>query len=350
MSEKTEKPTAKRLRESRKKGQLARSKLFSSAAVTLGGLVGATAGAPAATVRLQAWTASLLLRQDVAPTAAMVEGGRVVIAFVAPCLLGAFGVSLALSLAVAGFQFEPSHVAPQLERISPAKGLGQMFQASKLVELGKGLLVVAILGAVVLSEARATGPALFRAVGHEGETGLRVGLLALQSLAMRCAGVLALLGCGDYLLARRRHLNTLMMTRDEVKREHKESEGDPRLKSKRRSLQRQMAAGGAARGVQKATAVVVNPTHIAVALRYAPDECEVPYLVAKGREGDALALRREAERLEIPVIRDVPLARSLVHYDVGEEIPEELYQAAAVILQVALESRDRDASPGRRTV
>jgi len=316
----------------------------------LGALVGLMTGAPAATVWLKAWTSSLLLHQDVSVAGALGVAGKLALAFVTPCLLGACGVSFVLSVAVAGFQFELSHVAPQVERISPAKGFSQMFQAQKWVELGKGLLVLAILGAVVFSAAQRVGPALFRAMGYEGEVGLQLGLEALEALAVRCAVVLVALGCGDYLLARRRHLNTLMMSREEVKREHKESEGDPRLKSKRRALQRQVAAGGAARGVSKATAVVVNPTHIAVALRYVPDECEVPYLVAKGREGDALALKVEAERLEIPVIQDIPLARSLVHYDVGEEIPEELYQAAAVILQVAFESHDGDASPGRRMV
>jgi type III secretion protein U len=96
--------------------------------------------------------------------------------------------------------------------------------------------------------------------------------------------------------------------------------------------------------VQKATAVVVNPTHIAVALRYAEGESDAPYIVAKGREEDALKIRKEAESLEIPVVRDTPLARALVHYDVGEEVPEELYQAAAAVLKVALEaSGARDA-------
>jgi type III secretion protein U len=171
----------------------------------------------------------------------------------------------------------------------------------------------------------------------------------LGPLALRLAWVLVVLGVGDYALSRRRHVKELMMTREEVKREHKESEGDPHHKSQRKALQRQLAAGGAARGVQKASVVVVNPTHIAVALRYATEECEAPYLVAKGREADALSLRREAERLGIPVVRDVPLARGLIHYDVGEEIPEELYQAAAAVLRVAQESQDVDDHPRRKT-
>ena len=93
--------------------------------------------------------------------------------------------------------------------------------------------------------------------------------------------------------------------------------------------------------MQKATAVVVNPTHIAVALRYDEAECDAPYIVAKGREEDALKLRRAAESLGIPVVRDIPLARALVHYDVGEEVPEELYQAAAAVLEGGAGASDR---------
>jgi type III secretion protein U len=171
----------------------------------------------------------------------------------------------------------------------------------------------------------------------------------LVPLAIRLAWVLLALGVADYALARRRHLKDLMMTREEVKREYKESEGDPHHKAQRKALHRQFAQGGAARGVQKATAVIVNPTHIAVALRYDNKECEAPYLVAKGCEADALALRREAQRRGIPVVRDVPLARSLIHYDIGEQIPEELYQAAAVVLRVAMESRDSDGRPRSQT-
>jgi len=157
----------------------------------------------------------------------------------------------------------------------------------------------------------------------------------VKGVALRAGVAVGVLAALDFGLARWRHGRELMMTREEVKNEHKESEGDPHHKHQRRAMHRQLAAGGPARGVRAATAVVVNPTHVAVALRYQPRECDAPYLVAKGREADALALRREAEQLGIPVIRDVPLARSLVQLDVGMEIPEELYQAAAAVLTAA---------------
>lgn len=340
MSEKTERPTPKRLREAREKGQFARSRLLSSAVVGLGGLLGTLAAAPQACARLRAWTVTLLLRQDTAPMTALSEAGRGVLFLAGPGLAGALLASVALSVALAGFRFDPGQVLPRFERIDPAKGLRRLFGFERLLEVGKGLIAIGVLGVLVAIEARERLPELLRGLGCDGGAALARALSGLGPLALRCAVVLVLLGAGDYLLARWRHLRSLRMSREEVKQELKESEGDPRYKARRRALHRQLAGGGVARGVRAATAVVVNPTHLAVALRYAPEECDAPYLVAKGRDEEALALRREAERFGIPVLRDVPLARGLIHYDVGEEIPEELYKAAAAVLHVALESRD----------
>lgn len=347
MSEKTEQPSSKRLREARRKGRIPRSRLLTSSVVTLGGVLGLGASAPEGFARLKDWTARLMLHQE--PTGALPEAGRVLALLVGPALGGALLASLAVSVATVGFELNVEHVTPKLERISPAAGLKKLFSVKPLIELAKALLVATVVTWLVWSAAVDAGPDVLRTAWLEGPLGLEHCVGRLGPLVLRLAWVLVVLGVGDYALARRRHVKELMMTREEVKREHKESEGDPHHKSQRKALHRQLAAGGAARGVQKASVVVVNPTHIAVALRYATEECEAPYLVAKGREADALSLRREAERLGIPVVRDVPLARGLIHYDVGEEIPEELYQAAAAVLRVAQESQDVDDHPRRKT-
>ncbi len=347
MSEKTEKPSARRLRDARRKGQIPRSRLLSSSAVTLGGLIGFTAFAPEGFERLKEWTSRLLLGQE--SSGAWEEGLWMLARLSGPALGGALVASLGVSVAMVGFELNPEHLTPKLERISPAAGLKRLFSVRSLVEVAKALVVMGVVAALVWNEVEKSGPDALRAVWLDGAVGLSQLVGRLAPLATRIAWVLLVLGVGDYALARRRHLQDLMMTREEVKREYKESEGDPHHKAQRKALHRQFAQGGQARGVQKATAVVVNPTHIAVALRYDSKECEAPYLVAKGREEDALALRREAQRLGIAVVRDIPLARSLIHYDVGEQIPEELYQTAAVVLRVAMESHDTDTSPRRQT-
>jgi type III secretion protein U len=303
--------------------------------------------APAGFERLRGWTARLLLHQEATGAWEEAAWGGALLA--GPALGGALLASLAVSVATVGFELNLEHLSPKIERLDPVKGLGRLFSVRPLVEVGKALLVAAIVAWLVWSEAVEAGPDVIRSVWFGGTGALEHLMGRLGPLVTRVAWGLGALGGGDYALARRRHVKELMMTREEVKREHKESEGDPRHKGQRRALHRQLAQGGSARGVQKASVVVVNPTHIAVALRYATEECEAPYLVAKGREVDALALRREAERLGVPVVRDVPLARSLIHYDVGEEIPEELYQAAAAVLRVAMEAQELDGRPRRET-
>ncbi|MFL5346908.1 MAG: EscU/YscU/HrcU family type III secretion system export apparatus switch protein [Hyalangium sp.] len=346
MSEKTEKPSAKRLRDARRKGQIPRSRLLASSAVTLGGLLGFTAVAPEGFERLKAWTSQLLLEQQ--GSGAWEDGWWMLARLSGPALSGALVASFGVSVAMVGFELNPEHLTPKLERLNPVAGLKRLFSVRSLVEVAKALAVMGVVTALVWSEAEDAGPDALRAVWLDGAVGMSQLVAHLAPLASRIAWVLLVLGVGDYALARRRHLQDLMMTREEVKREYKESEGDPHHKAQRKALHRQFAQGGQARGVQKATTVVVNPTHIAVALRYDSKECEAPYLVAKGHEEDALSLRREAQRLGIPVVRDVPLARSLIHYDVGEQIPEELYQTAAVVLRVAMESHDTDRSPRRQ--
>jgi type III secretion protein U len=343
VSEKTEKPTAHRLREARRKGQIARSRLFNSAAVTAGGLVGLVFGLSASAPKLKTWTEQMLSTPSITPAQALSQAGVLLAVMAAPPLVGALLASLTVSMATAGLHVNIGHVGPQLERVDPFKGFGRLFSAQQLLELGKGLLVATAIGWLVWCGARDAGAALGTAPQQSGEVAM-LGLLAtLKPIVLRAVALLFVLGLADYALAWRRHRRELMMTREELKQEYKGQEGDPKHKAKRRALHQQISAGGPARGLQKATAVVVNPTHIAVALRYEETECEAPYIVAKGREEDALKLRKLAEALGIPVVRDIPLARTLVHYDVGEEVPEELYQAAAAILKVALEKKNRPA-------
>ncbi len=346
MSEKTEQPSAKKLRDSRKQGQFPRSQLLSSAAATAGGLFGFLAFAETSAARLKAWTTQLFTDPSHAPVAAIYEGLGILAIAVAPALVGAFLGALLVAVGSAGLQFNPDQVAPRLERVDPMSGFKKLFSHNQAIEVGKGLLIAAIMAWLVWSAVEAGAGTALRAVTVDGVSAFSALLTVLVPTLKRGLIVLLLLGLGDYALARRRHVRDLMMTKQETKQEHKQSEGDPHQKAKRKAIGRQLAAGGAARGVQKATAVVVNPTHIAVALRYDEAECDAPYIVAKGQEADALKLKQEAKDLGIPVVRDISLARSLVQFDVGEEVPEELYQAAAALLKVALERKE---SPDQET-
>jgi type III secretion protein U len=339
VSEKTEQPSPKKLRDARKKGKIARSRILSAGAATAGGFLVASFSSGASAARLQAWTTFLFTHPETGARTAIFQGLAVLAWFVAPVLLGAFAASLVASTAMAGLQLNAGLVVPKLERVDPGEGFKKVFSARQLKEVAKALIVVAVIGWIVWSGVRNAGQQGLGSIRLDGAMALQVLLHRLAPLAMRAVLVLLGLGVLDYLWARRVHLKELMMTRQERRDEHKEVEGDPRMKGKRRAMQRQILFGGRARGVQQASCVVVNPTHIAVALRYDEKESDAPYIVAKGREHDALLLRRRAASVGIPVVKDIPLARSLIQYDVGEEIPEELYQAAAAVLRVAMEAK-----------
>lgn len=338
MSEKTLPPTAKRLREAAEKGQIPRSRLFTSALVTLGGLGLTLRFSGETTVRLVGWTRSLLLAPELEPTAALLQAATVLATCAAPTLAGALGGALVATVATTGgLCFTPGLLAPKLERLDPGEGAKKLFSGRQVLDVLKGLAVAGILGWYLWAALGGDAPELLNAAHLDGARALPVVLAHLAGPLFRATLLLLVLGLADWALARHRHLEDLKMSHDEVKQEHRNAEGDPKHKAKRKQLHKQLATGGPARGVQSATAVVVNPTHIAVALRYAEGECDAPYIVARGREEDALKIRTQAQALGIPVVRDIPLARSLVQYDVGDAIPEELYQAAAAILSVALE-------------
>lgn len=350
MSEKTQQPTAQKLREARKKGQIPRSRLFTSASVTLGGLTATLVFAPETAVRLRGWTVSLVGLSVQNPVDALWESLRVLALSVTPTLVGALLGAVASAVATAGLQVNADAVSPKFDRLNPVEGFKKLFSVRQLVDVLKGLLVAAIIGWLMWSTVRDAAPWALRGISHDGAASLLALLTLLRPAVLKAAAVLLVLGVADWALARRRHIKDLMMSHEDVKQEHKNSEGDPHHKAKRKAEHKKLASGGPARGVHKATAVVVNPTHIAVALRYDEAECDAPYIVAKAREEDALKLRKQSASQGIPVIKDVPLARSLIHYDVGEEVPEELYQAAAAVLKVALEqSESGDSQPEGET-
>jgi type III secretion protein U len=339
MSEKTHEPSDQKLKDARKKGQIPRSKLFSSAFVTTFGLVGTLSSASTTSLKIKAFTLEILILQST-PSTALWSALSTLSMCVLPTIIGATLGALLSSLYTSGLEFNADAVSFKLDSLNVAEGFKKLFSLKTIIDVFKGLVVAMVIGIIFYDFIKSNGPIAFSAISHSGVNAFAALFQLLSGIVLRAAFVLVLLGVGDQFLAKKKHIKELMMSHEEVKQEHKNSEGDPHTKSKRKSLQKQMASGGKGRGVKKATAIVVNPTHIAIALRYDESECEAPYIVAKGREMDALQIRREANELNIPIIKDIHLARSLIHHDVGEEIPEELYQAAAAILKVALEAKN----------
>ena len=176
---------------------------------------------------------------------------------------------------------------------------------------------------------------------HRVELGSFNALLAsvAQSFAFKVGVAFVLVAAADYYFQWRRWKKGLMMTKDEVKREHKDQEGDPIIKSQRKAMHQEMANQQIMGETRVADAVVVNPTHLAVALRYDRDQMAAPRVTAKGAEAVARLMLDEARRHDVPIVRDVPLARALFSVQMGRYIPRELYEAVAEVLLFARQLR-----------
>jgi type III secretion protein U len=333
--ERTEAPSPRRLREARRSGQVAVSAELTGAAALVGGLGALAAVGPAllseAARRLAAAIpAAVLVPTDPAVAGAklMAAAGALARAALLPCAGAAAAATLA-GLLQAGFLLAPAALVPRLERLDPLRGLRRLASPAALAGVALGLLRAAALLAVGALWLREALPSLPGLAGVGAAEAWRV-LPALGALLWRLALVLVAFGLVDLLRARRRHQRSLRLTREEARRERREDEGDPQLRGERRRLHRGLLEAGP---VARATVVIVNPTHLAVALRHERGGPDAPRVVAKGAGRAAAGIRSAARRAGVPVVRDVPLAHALHRMcEIGEELPEELYEAAAAIL------------------
>jgi flagellar biosynthetic protein FlhB len=247
-----------------------------------------------------------------------------------PFLLAGAALAVAGSLVQGGFVLKPLEL--KFSQLNPLEGLKRIFSTQGLVELLKNLVKLSVGGYVVY------------VVIRKEIAGLPSLLLLEQAEIVRLSGAMALkailtgfsfffiISALDYFIARWRHEQSLKMTKTEVKDEYKETEGNPHVKSRIRSLMRDMARRRMMRDVPKATVVITNPVHLAVALQYDQEKMSAPKIVAKGAGLLSGKIKEIARRNGIPIIEDKPLARSLFKVDLGAYVPEELYRAVARIL------------------
>ncbi|HEY7371325.1 MAG TPA: EscU/YscU/HrcU family type III secretion system export apparatus switch protein [Polyangia bacterium] len=337
--ERTEEPTPKRLEDARRRGEVAVSRDATSAAAMTAAIVALVLQGPALTARLLGyWKAAFAGAAAAAPggsaTAALAAGLGVMARALAVPLAAAALVALGAGLLQTRGLLAFGALRPDLARLSPAAGLGRAFGGQAAVQVGKGLLKAVLVAALAWLTVR---PVLGGLAGLAGAPIPRLagalGVIAAQ-LAERVALVALALGLADYLLVRRRHLARQRMTREEVRREHKESEGDPSHRAERQRLHRELLEQRMVAEVRKADFVVVNPDHIAVALRYDRDGEAAPVVVARGERLLAERIKQVAREAGVPIFRDVTLARSLRDLPEGTEIPAALYEAVAEILRV----------------
>jgi len=232
-----------------------------------------------------------------------------------------------------GFIWSTSKLAPDPSRLSPAKGLERMFGIDGLMQNGKSVLKILALGSVAWMILRPRAAVVQNLSALQIAAILPFSAEALKALLIAVLVVLGVIAGADWFWQRYRFIERLRMTKEEVKEDTKDAEGDPHIKAKLRAKRMARSRQRVLQSVPKATVVVMNPTHYAVALRYVQGETPAPLCVAKGLDALALKIREIAEGLDIPIIEDPPLARALfASMEIDQTIPREHYEAVAKII------------------
>lgn len=338
--EKTEKPTSKRIKDARKKGNIAKSKDLTNSILFL------------VTVMMLAllnnFNASVLLEHmhhsiDLAFKIKEIDltnvsdafsiAGRTMFKVLAPLMAANLALALSIDFMQVGAMFTTETLKPKFDKLNPVNGFkGMFFNKKTYIELLKTILKIVILTALFYAIFKNhIGPLVVAAQRSVWYSASLTGEI-LFDISVKIGGFFLVIGVADFGLQKQLWLKDLMMSKYEVKQEYKQDEGDPHNKAARKRLHRELLQHNAVQDVKKADVVIMNPTHIAVAIRYNKEEMPAPQIIAKGEMLMAEKILEIARENNIPVMRNVPLAQALNKLDIGDEIPEELYEAVAEVL------------------
>jgi flagellar biosynthetic protein FlhB len=355
--EKTEQPSQRRLDQAREEGQVARSRELSTFTVLVAGGAGLwLMGASLSEHLIKLVRQGLTLNADIVfkPELMMPHlhnlSLEALMAFL-PYLLLLLVVATFSPLLLNGWMFTFKPLVPDLSKLNPVSGIGRMFSVNSLVELGKAIaksVLVGGIGAWAIWHNRdhvllLISEPVVQSIPH-------LGSLMWACFATIMGGVLLIAGV-DVPYQLWEHNKKLKMTKEEVRREAKESEGDPQVKAKIRSMQREMARRRMMAEIPTADVVVTNPTHFSVALKYSENGMRAPVVVAKGTHLMAAKIKEIALANNVPILEAPPLARALYkHTDLGQSIPEALYTAVAEVLAYVYQLRRYKTAGGNYPV
>jgi flagellar biosynthetic protein FlhB len=279
---------------------------------------------------------------------AVVETAKITALWCAPVAAAAAGAALAGSFVQGGLVFAPGLLAPKLERISPVSRLKNFFSITALTQMAKSLVVAVVLAWVSWDTVEPRLSAFLTSAYVTPTAVMALFAGVAFALAWKAALVMCVWAAVDYLATRWKHERDLRMSKDELKQEFKESEGNQQMKARIRRLQRQQRRRKMLDDVKRATVVVTNPTHYAVALEYGP-HMGAPVVLAKGRDLLAQQIKQVAHWHEVPMIENVALAHALYRtVEIGQAIPARLYTAVAEILAFVYRAQAEAARGVRR--
>ncbi len=337
--EKTEQPTPKRLREARKKGQVSKSKDLEGVAVlaaAFGALAISWAFMSGELQKLMEETFRLAVQPGEIGLDQMVKAGKaalmVLVKVTAPVLTVAFIVAGMVGFLQVGPVFSTEPLKPQMKKLNAIENLKNMLKPKIFFELAKNIIKIFVIFLIAYWVLKGMLEPFLLTVTSDLQGAARLGGLVIVRFMIRFLIIFLLVAILDFWMQRKEYLKNLKMTKEEVKREYKEDEGDPLIKATRKQLHMEMAMGDVKQRVKNADVVVTNPTHLAIAIQYDKNQMIAPQVVAKGQRLFAEYLKDLAKEYEIPTVRNVPLAWMLIDLEIDEEIPEKLYIAVAEIL------------------
>lgn len=344
--ERTEPASQRRIEQAREKGQVARSRELTTVAILLasGGGMMAMGGGMMEHMRALVKNALVLNKSDVFDTGQMMahlhQHSLDMLLTLLPLLGLLLVVTVASSILISGWLFTFEALAPDFSRLDPLKGVTRIISWSGMVEMLKAVAKSALIGGVALWVLWQDIEGIVQLASEPLEAGIPhlAGLVGFTFMAV--AGSMLLIVAIDVPFQLWNHSRQLKMTKEEVRQEAKETEGDPHVKARIRALQREAARRRMMAEVPKADVIVTNPTHYAVALRYQENKMRAPQVVAKGAALLAQRIRELGEENRVPILEAPALARALFrHAELGQEIPAKLYTAVAEVLAYVFQLR-----------
>jgi len=338
--DKSEQPTPKRMNEARKKGQVFKSRDFIQSLLFITAAAVLAAGGPTYFTELSDLMKQFfqpdMMRGDMPMNAMLSRMGFAWSKFLvlsAP-LLGALVVAaVAANFVQVKALFAAEIIKPKFEKLNPLAGFKNIFFSSRTyIELVKNLIKFGVIFWVLYSSIKGSMRDIIPIASMRLDQTASLAGSLISGLLYKVGLVFLILGGADYMIQKKLHMKNMMMSKEEVKQEYKEQEGDPHVKHMRKHLFEQLMHESVAHNVPKATAVIANPTHLAIALRYDEAAMQAPTVTAKGQDSMALRIIDIAKKHKVPVVRNIGLAHTLFDLEIGHEIPEDMYEAVAEIL------------------
>ncbi|MBE6081742.1 flagellar biosynthesis protein FlhB [Sporanaerobacter sp. PP17-6a] len=348
--EKTEKATPKKRRDTREEGQVLQSREVTSAFILLLCFIGFKIfGGRIFSNYLEFLEEVFSLISN--PTDIFLESNfkvgflKVIVEFLGAILpIGLISLlsGLLINYAQIGFLFTTKPLKIKLSRINPIEGFKRLFSKRAIMELLKSIIKVVIIGYVAYNFISNNLNTIINLPGLEMIPAIKSMSSIILDFAMKIAGVLIALAFVDYFYQWREYEKNLMMTKEEIKEEYKQTEGNPQTKSKIRETQRRLARSRMMQEVPKADVIITNPTHLSVALKYDAEKYSAPYLIAKGADNIAFNIRKIGKENDIPIVENKILARTIYeNVEIGETIPDDLYEAVAEVLAYVYSLKDK---------